>query len=747
MPKSSKKKKEKAVDFSKAKLKLGKSKQLPSNAVDTSFKARSIALPTQSIAVEKDATLPTTRRKQSFDDLVSLMKHYNANTRKDAILSFRELFELHPGIVESSMTILLGSCVRLIGDEDAGVRKTLLSFFSWLLPLVSKEDLIPHVPLLILFTTSAQTHIFPEIRIDAVRFLDLFLELVPENVVDNWIQGNPGHGKRVLEGYLGILNAGTKYGDTEGEVKATSTASVVLSSQSKLVVLKSLSAFLTHAVSRQLRPSNHTTSNLDQAAVPLPTWFLSPSFRSARSFNAYERLFRSESVDCQPQLDAKHSYNDFICIPDFATGPLATAWSLDDLSGLSLAQTESLTHPNSNTCSLIHLARTLYSTLLASYLDCAPIVFSPSANPPEAELNLLTVTARIMRTLYGSILQDRFSLSLGEEETLCDEISTLLGYMTGYFPFRPARREIKVEHAFQDLNVIYCELTALLVLVSFRRPSGDILYKARFPSSRSHASTSHIKHEGKLALQASLVRTYVTRLLLGEDDSGAQISRPLIPTMYIALLPTIWALLNQPKESHTWSEGEAPTDTVLSAMLDHAIRTTSNSSVKALTVEFVARILLLETETDYCGYFDVRNTGEQEKFQKWILHLPRTLWEIGPHNLAASETVIKSLLRLLQRGSIMIKHEEIIGLQTRLIPFFMITHPVRGRLPGPFTKIPTSSLLIRRLAVDLVVTILSVSPRSEGEDRENLMIAVGSAVSGTLEEGYWQQLVRATGLS
>jgi type IV secretory pathway VirB4 component len=84
----------------KAKLKLGKGKQLPSNVVDTSFKARSeywnllqswarmylivegIALPTQSIAVEKDATLPTTRRKQSFDDLLSLMKHYNANTRK-----------------------------------------------------------------------------------------------------------------------------------------------------------------------------------------------------------------------------------------------------------------------------------------------------------------------------------------------------------------------------------------------------------------------------------------------------------------------------------------------------------------------------------------------------------------------------------------------------------------------------------------------------------------------------------------
>jgi pre-rRNA-processing protein IPI1 len=136
------------------------------------------------------------------------------------------------------------------------------------------------------------------------------------------------------------------------------------------------------------------------------------------------------------------------------------------------------------------------------------------------------------------------------------------------------------------------------------------------------------------------------------------------------------------------------------------------------------------------------------------------------------QTIIRSLLRLLQRGSSVIKHEvrvdrdagplannlifcssflgvlqEIIGLRSRLTPFFLVTHPVRGRLPGPFTKIPASSPRVRRLAVDLVVTILSVSPKSEGEETRNLMDAVASAVSGTFEEGYWHQLVRATGLS
>jgi len=54
-------------------------------------------------------------------------------------------------------------------------------------------------------------------------------------------------------------------------------------------------------------------------------------------------------------------------------------------------------------------------------------------------------------------------------------------------------------------------------------------------------------------------------------------------------------------------------------------------------VKFIIDITKLETESDYCGHFDVQKTGEQRKFQEWILHLPRTLWEIGAHNLAASE--------------------------------------------------------------------------------------------------------------
>jgi pre-rRNA-processing protein IPI1 len=109
--------------------------------------------------------------------------------------------------------------------------------------------LTPHSPIILLFATSAQTHIFPEIRLDAVRFIDLFLDFMPQIVVQGWEEPGNTNGKRVLDGYLGFLSAGSKFGEAGGRsfpiifiasvtyisltdtetVQPTSTASVVLS--------------------------------------------------------------------------------------------------------------------------------------------------------------------------------------------------------------------------------------------------------------------------------------------------------------------------------------------------------------------------------------------------------------------------------------------------------------------------------------------------------------------------------------
>lgn len=76
--------------------------------------------------------------------------------------------------------------------------------------------------MLVLFSTSALSHIFPEIRVDAVRFIDILLDIVPEAVAGNWANSDTGSlanqggetsasgassGVRwILEGYLALLD-------------------------------------------------------------------------------------------------------------------------------------------------------------------------------------------------------------------------------------------------------------------------------------------------------------------------------------------------------------------------------------------------------------------------------------------------------------------------------------------------------------------------------------------------------------
>lgn len=96
-----------------------------------------------------------------------------------------------------------------------------------------QEDLLPHASTLLLFTVSAQTHIFPEIRIDAIRLLDVLLEFISEAVVEGWSQGVSGNGQRVLEAYLGILNAGTIYGGGGGQSSPHTPSIILLSSYNR----------------------------------------------------------------------------------------------------------------------------------------------------------------------------------------------------------------------------------------------------------------------------------------------------------------------------------------------------------------------------------------------------------------------------------------------------------------------------------------------------------------------------------
>ncbi|KAI0034792.1 hypothetical protein K488DRAFT_77014 [Vararia minispora EC-137] len=666
MPKATKKKKEKVADFSKAKLKLGKGKQLPSNQVDTSFKARSIAIPSQSIAQTKNASVPTTKRRLTLDDLLAHLKHYSAGTRRDAVFGLRELLEVHPELIEQNLTRIFAGCVKIIGDEDANVRKALLGLFSWLLPLLPPNQLAPHTPLLLLFTTSAQTHIFPEIQLDAVRLLDILLDVAPRAFAV----------RQVLQGYLSLLNAGTKFGEEPGDggpVRATSTASVVLSAGSKLVVLRSLAKFFGVMLKEGVLADPSSTI---LSSSTIPTWYLAPSFVSPEAYAAFDALFRPRKARTQVWKDEiNYDAREDVFVAELAADLKGEAsWTLQDLADLGADAGPSQ-----------KILRTLHPVLLSTYLDAAPNAFAPGAVPSEIELSIVSAIADIYRTLYSALLRRpaNTSVNLG---TVLDDLHVLLGHMAPHFPFRTAA--IKQD----GLALAFCALVSLLAL--------------RRPKARMHAQR---------------VAEYVVKTLEGPGGRDA-LARPVTPTIYVALLPTVWALLN----------GEDNGDAIVKAVLEHALKVPATSATSPLTIGFVARLVLLETERGYEGKWTLSRNADAALVERWVLSLPKTLWELGNANSHTSEAILRLLLRLVQRKSPLAGDKVCPPSDTseRLTPFFAMRHPTRGEILGPFSKLHDPYL--RRLALDTAAMLVW-----SGRADQSLEAAAHSATTGRPEEAYW----------
>ncbi|KXN89955.1 hypothetical protein AN958_04959 [Leucoagaricus sp. SymC.cos] len=750
MPKSAKKRKDKAADFAKAKLKLGKEKKAPSNVIDTSFKARSIALPTQSITVSRDESAPTTKKKLTIDDLLAHLKHYSPSVKKDALLGLAELLEAHWILVDKSLSQLINQLSRIIGDEDAGVRKQLHGFLSWILPRIPQEDLIPHASTLILFTASAQTHIFPEIRIDAVRFLALFLEFIPEPFVEGWDKTGSSHGKRILEGYLGNLNAGMKHGGAEGPAMATSTSSVILSPSSKLAVLQSFSSFLRAGLA--IKRPNHASGGI---GGPLNAWFMSKSFASEDAFWKFEstltpippsstknnHLVRTFNWDQPEGWDRDH--------------PLINSdisWSLREVEDVlpssdSTLERFKIEDSTSSFLSVLligvqRLCRTLHPLLVSTILDCAPSVFAPDAKASETEASMILTVSQIASLLYGTILGGGEAAPASS----LSELEALLGYMTPYFPFASSKsRDMKVwcsnyddlyetrklnissfAQDFQGLNLIYCELTSLLVL------------RLNTISTKPRRS---LKPSNPLITQVSIVSDYITKLLRSQTTRTSQVPHSLLPGSYLALLPSIWAIIN-----NLYTEVSSHTTEVLQALLDHANQTVSKSSTKRLTIEFVARLILLGTDPQFRGTFRIgSNDQAQQRFEKWLIHLPQVLWEIGDSDPMTTEVILRFLLRLLQRRSSLVDPETISALTLRLVPYFTVSHPLRGQLPGPYSKISPAQSHLRRLCLDTVATLLVCGDHIGADVSEaciGLLKALKTAVAGTVEEEYWTHVYK-----
>jgi pre-rRNA-processing protein IPI1 len=90
----------------------------------------------------------------------------------------------------------------------------------------------------------------------------------------------------------------------------------------------------------------------------------------------------------------------------------------------------------------------------------------------------------------------------------------------------------------------------------------------------------------KFPIQIDRVAQYVIARLRGEANS-TQTGTMLTASSYLLLLPTIWAIINKPGLNLQEADG------IIHATLDHALKVSSKSACKPLTIEFVGRLLFV----------------------------------------------------------------------------------------------------------------------------------------------------------
>jgi hypothetical protein len=169
------------VDFRRAKVKVGR-KLKPKNSTDTSFQAGSISLSGQRAIKEKGDVV--TKRNLNVKDLLLQLSHHNSNKKKDALWGLKEITAVHEGVVLSGDTLgqILVRSVELVVDNDAEVRKALMTLLGALLKHVEPSAGASFMKLFVAYIGSAMTNLESDVRVDAVDFSSLLLGWSPASI-------------------------------------------------------------------------------------------------------------------------------------------------------------------------------------------------------------------------------------------------------------------------------------------------------------------------------------------------------------------------------------------------------------------------------------------------------------------------------------------------------------------------------------------------------------------------------------
>ncbi|BGP47571.1 rRNA processing protein [Rhodotorula kratochvilovae] len=757
LPKSSKHKKDRKADFTKAKLKLGKGKQVANNATNTSFAAKSIALPNQSLA-EAPKSAPVSRRNLTLPELLVQSRHYSVPVKREALHEISQLLDAHPFLLQQHLLPLVTSLAHLIGDESLSTRAAVRALLSQVAEALPAQSFVSVSPAIVLFTLSALSSLDDPVRTDALRILDLLLAHIPAELTRGFDPARPAvdaaedapTGIKVVAALLGLLKIRSAAVSAAGGAFTTSSTASDLAPHARLAVLGTLARFLVAAGAR----ASGTEGAEDEP------WFLARAFATEEAYRDWRAgvqprkapVMHVESAGTSAAVDRGELA--FAPAPaEGALGPLS-AWGIFTPPASPAAAAAGKDQPREQPT----LLALLHPTLLSAFLDAAPSAFTPSLAASSASagagaqhLDTIAAVLSVARALFALALAGPSAATAAgsrEAKEARKMLLGLLGHAGAYFPFGGADALAGAtagragagdgdDERFMRLNLAFAELSSLLVLSSAGAEKGA-KGKARGKEGQ--------KVEGVVLER---VQEWVVQALRGELTSPTHpLGLPLPAASFAALRPTLWALLNQP--SHAQAQD------VFAAAVAYFARASSagGGEAKRASGEFVAWAVLIHSSPAYTAPFSLaplaaQLAGLSPREQKanplalWLAGVPKWLWELGERREDETELVLSVLLKLVQQAPKgLIPPQTLLALAPLLSPFFHLSHPSRGPIPGPFTKLPPR---VQARALDLAALLLALDgPEGTEEGKDRLREAVRRAVKtkGVKEEttARWEAL-------
>jgi hypothetical protein len=213
-------------------------------------------------------------------DLIAKISHYNEGMRRDALVGLKGLFELHPGLMASSATLMtvFERVALLISDPASQVRHALLLLMRVLVPGAGAVRVAPFSQLLIAHTCMGMTKLDQSIRQNALEFVDIWLQHMPALVV--------AQAPSLLRNLLSLISTERSGGSGAGRSLIVNPQSRLAQQKARMAVMQRFLALaqLLHTHSARLMVAQHDShahvSWMDGATQALAVY---PSRRYAGS--------------------------------------------------------------------------------------------------------------------------------------------------------------------------------------------------------------------------------------------------------------------------------------------------------------------------------------------------------------------------------------------------------------------------------------------------------------------------------